>query len=106
MKNLKTYQELFENGDYYSKLKNYLNDGKDVDRILFGESLLMKGARENDLKTVKLLIDAGASWDFTDKDGYSFIDYLSHSDSREILKTYPEKYEEYLRNKDVNKFKI
>jgi len=58
-------------------------------------------------ETVKILIDYGADWSHMDDDGDDFIDLLETEKMKiEIKKLYPEKYRNYLKNKQAKKFKI
>jgi len=55
---------------------------------------------------MKMLIDAGADWNIQNNTGKDFLDFLNDYEKEYIIKKYPEKYKEYLKNKQVKKFKI
>ena len=54
----------------------------------------------NKLQKMKLLIDADADWNILDSSGKDFIFYLHKPLLNNLKKTYPEKYENYLKLKD------
>jgi len=58
------------------------------------------------MRNVYILIDNGADWFVIDDENKLFIDHLSDSEKGMIKKKYPEKYEEYIKKKNIRKFKI
>jgi len=62
--------------------------------------------KKNYLKTIYLLIDNDANWNFVNKyDDMDFLGYLGNKKDL-IINKYPEKYKKYLREKRAKKFKI
>ena len=45
-------------------------------------------------------------WTIVNKKGYDIFDYMDDNYKKKIIKEYPEKYEKYLREKEMKKFNI
>jgi hypothetical protein len=59
-----------------------------------------------DEKIIIMLIDAGADWNMKNDEDHDFLHYLNNEFKLELQHKYPEKYEEYLKKKQIKKFKI
>ena len=56
-----------------------------------------------------LLIEYGANWNIQDENGYDFVYYVNSVDPKlyeYLVKEYPDKYQDYLDEKNMGKFDI
>jgi len=71
---------------------------------------LIYAASLKNYKILHMLLDADADWTYLDRNGKSFLDKLPNTKREKIIKSYPEKYEHYLKFKgykqQAKKFKI
>ena len=67
-------------------------------------------AIKSSVEIICLLIGAGADWNiksnFDSGTDYDFVELLDESIMKNIINKYPEKYQDYLKKKTINKFKI
>ena len=59
-----------------------------------------------DIDMIKFLIDNDADWNMINNNGKDFVDLLNNDEKEIIKKEYPEKYQEYLKKKQMIKFNI
>jgi ankyrin repeat protein len=73
----------------------------DIDEIKnnYGISPILAAGKIDNYEIAKLLIDAGADWNYFDSEDRGFLDYMLDNSER-IIKEYPEKYEEYLKARE------
>ena len=69
-------------------------------------ALILSSLGSRYLKTVQLLIEAGADWNIKNKHDKDFLDYLCDEYIKIIIKYYPEKYKEYLIKKNAEKYNL
>lgn len=88
-------------------IKILLDAGADPDiKNKHGETALLLAANKNLLENVKLIIDADADWSLKSDNGLYFIDMLSHQHKQDIIKKYPEKYNEFLIKIEAEKYNL
>jgi len=61
---------------------------------------------ENFIDLIDALIDADADWTIKTRSGYVFLDFLKSKEYNYFINKYPEKYKDYLKKKEIKKFKI
>ena len=74
-----------------------------------GNTALMKAALNSlsHYDIVKILIEAGADWNIKNKSNKDFLDNMIFDARRkQLIKDYPEKYEEYLAKKEAEKYNL
>ena len=94
----------------YEKLKLLIDFGADVNHIDdYGKTYLIKETHHyvSDLTIISILIEANADWNIIDPNtGKDFFEKLKSEDKNIIIKKYPEKYQEYLKKKQMIKYNI
>ena len=58
------------------------------------------------LSLISLMIKYGADWNIVEHNGYDFLELLPSKKRNEIIKKFPEKYDEYLKKKKIREFNI
>ena len=69
-----------------------------------GYTALMCAAIVHEMELVKILIDS--DWNNTTMSGHTFLQMLHKKEITEITELYPEKYDDYIHHKNMEKYKI
>jgi len=94
---LEIFKLLLDNG-------SDLNTKKD-DSPLMNYILMSHNSNDKKIKMVESLIEHGYDWSIKDINDLTFLDHIN-AYTFYIITKYPEKYKEYLKQKQVKKFKI
>jgi len=70
------------------------------------DTALTIAAYRNNIEVIKMLIKAGADCSIKNYKGKYFFDYLYGDHLPEIIKEFPEKYQEYLMMKNADKYNL
>ena len=71
-----------------------------------GNTPLIWAADQGNIIAMIDLINAGADWNIKSENGWDFFSHINHIHKEKIINKYPEKYEEYLRIKDAEKYNL
>ena len=69
-------------------------------------SLFIAALSLTSLKGFKLIIEQGANWNIKNNDGKDFMDFLDKDTKEDIINNYPDKYQDFLDLKNMDKFNI
>jgi len=71
-----------------------------------GKTALIEAAFRKNFTIIKILIDAGADYNIKDYHNYYFLDYLTPDKQEQVLKYYPDKFEEFRFKKNIEKYNL
>jgi len=69
-------------------------------------SPLICAGYSNNYDIIKLLVDAGSDWTAKNDQNNDFMHYISDDIKEKLIQDYPEKYENYLTEKEAEKYNL
>jgi ankyrin repeat protein len=85
-----------------NRIKHLIRTGTDINiKAIDGRTPLFYAAQHDYMQIVNILIEAGADWNVKNNKGYYFTYLLTDKQYENIIKNYPNEYNNYLIKKEA-----